>query len=98
MFFYLFTIIQWYVIYQKNAVDPVQSLYLDTCLTGMGAVWRDRVYATHIQNLGGLNLKIVHLEMLNIVIALKTRGKYWCHSTISMYYDNLRVVFFCQDR
>ena len=60
----------------------------------MGAVWRDRVYATHIQNLGGLNLKIVHLEMLNIVIALRTWGKYWCHSTISMYYDNLGVVFF----
>ena len=59
---------------RKNAVDPNLALYLDACLTGMGAVWRDRVYATPIQNLGGFNLKIVHLEMLNIVVALRTWG------------------------
>ena len=59
----------------------------------MGVVWRKWVYATPIQNLGGLNLKIVHLEMLDVVIALRTWGKFWCHSTISMFCDNFRVVF-----
>ena len=77
---------------KKNVVDPNQTLYLDACLTGMGAVWRDRVYATSIQNLGGLNLQIVHLEMLNIVLALRTWGSYWCHSAISIHCDNFGVV------
>ena len=57
---------------KKHQVDQKQSLYLDASLTHMGAVWRDRVYATPLQNCGDLNLKIVHLEMLNIVIALRT--------------------------
>ena len=56
----------------KHRLDTGQSLYLDACLTGMGAVWRNRVYATPIHNCGDLNLKIIHLEMLNIIIALKT--------------------------
>ena len=77
----------------KKNTDPVQSLYLDVCLTSMGAVWRDCVYATPIQNLGGLNLKVVHLEMLNIVIASRTWDSLWCRWTITMHCDNLRVVF-----
>ena len=51
------------------------------------------MYATPIQNLGGLNLKIVHLEMLNIVIALRTCGSRWRHSAISIHCDTLGVVF-----
>ena len=76
---------------KNNAVDPVQSSYLDAYLTGMGGVWRDCVYASPIQNLGGLDLKIVHLEMLNIVIALKTRGRFWCNSTSTVHCDNFVV-------
>ena len=67
--------------------------FLDACLTGMGGVLWDRVYATPIHNLGGLQLKIVHLEMLNIVIALRTWGSFWCYSNITVYCDNLGVVF-----
>ena len=61
----------------KSRLDVGQSLYLDASLTGMGAVWRNRVYATPIHNCGDLNLKIVHLEMLNIIIALKIWGGKW---------------------
>ena len=64
------------------------SLYLDASLTGMGAVWRNRLYATPCHNRVDLNLKIIHLEMLNIVIALRT----WGHSAINIYSDNLGVV------
>ena len=53
---------------QKNIMDNGQSLFLDACLTGMGAVWRNRVYATTIHNCGDLDLKIVHLEVLNIAV------------------------------
>ena len=76
----------------KHRLDIGQSLYLDASLTGMGAVWRNRVYATPIHNCGDLNLKIVHLEMLNIIIALKTWGGKWRHSTIDIFCDNLGVV------
>ena len=76
----------------KEPIDNHQSLYLDACLTGMGAVWRDRVYATPIHNCGDLELKIIHLEMLNIVIALRTWGTWWSHSNIKIFCDNLGVV------
>ena len=35
----------------------------------------------------------MHLEMFNIVIALRTWGSYWCHSTNTVNCDNLGVVF-----
>ena len=76
----------------KHRLDEGQSLYLDANLTGMGAVWRNRVYATPIHNCGDLDLKIVHLEMLNIIIALKTWGVKWRHSAIDIFCDNLGVV------
>ena len=54
----------------KNPIDENQSLYLDACLTGIGAIWRDRVYATPVIQIPDFTLTIVHLEMLNIVVAL----------------------------
>ena len=76
----------------KHLVDVHQSLHLDASLTGMGAVWRDRVYATPIHNCADLDLKIIHLEMLNIVVALRTWGHLWRHSVIKIFCDNLGVV------
>ena len=58
----------------------------------MGAIWRNRVYFTPIHNCRDLNLKIIHLEMLNTVIALRTWGHCWHHSAISIFCDNLGVV------
>ena len=37
-------------------------------------------------------LKIVHLEMLTLVIALKLWASVWAHSTVKFYCDNLAVV------
>ena len=77
---------------RKHKVDAEQSLYLDASLTGMGAIWRYRVYATPIHNCADLDLKIIHLKMLNIVIALRTWGHWWRHSAITIFGDNLGVV------
>ena len=76
----------------KPSIDDSQSLFLDASLTGMGAVWRDRVYATHIHNCPDLKLTIVHFEMLNIVIALRIWGHLWQHGSISIRWDNLGLV------
>ena len=72
-------------------IDDSQSLHLDACLTGMGAVYQNRVYATPIHNCGDLKLTIVHLEMLNVVIALRVWA-YWRHKAIEVNCDNMGVV------
>ena len=56
------------------------SVHLDVCLTGVEAIWENRVYAAPAPSIPGFILKIVHLEMINIVIALRMWGKYWRHS------------------
>ena len=58
----------------------------------MGAVWQDRVYATPIVKIPDFSLTIVHLEMLNFVIVLYTWAKYWQHTRVVFYCDNLAVV------
>ena len=68
----------------RKPIDDAQSLHLDACLTGMGAMWRDRVYATAIVQIPNFILTIVHLEMLNIVIALHT----WQHTVVHVVETN----------
>ena len=58
----------------------------------MGAVWRNRVYATPIIQIPNFISTIVHLEMLNVVIALRTWAKYWQHTKVIIFCDNLAVV------
>ena len=77
---------------KKDPIDNSQELYLDACLTGMGAVWRNRVYTTPIYEIPGFELAITHLEMLNFVVALRIWGPFWKHSTIKIFYDNMSVV------
>ena len=77
---------------KKDPIDNSQELYLDACLTGMGAVWCNRVYATPIFEIPGFELTITHLEMLNFVIALKVWGRFFEHSAITIFCDNMSVV------
>ena len=52
----------------------------------------NRVYGTPIHNCGDFKLTIVHLEMINIIVALRVRGRLWQHGSISVRCDNLGVV------
>ena len=38
------------------------------------------------------DLKIVHLEMINLVVAFRLWGKFWMHSSIHIYCNNEAVV------
>ena len=76
----------------KPKVEGSNSLWLDACLTGIGAVWKNRVYAAPVPSIPGFALKIVHWEMLNIVIALRVWGKYWKHSSVVVNCDNEACV------
>ena len=50
--------------------QPDHTVYLDACLTGFGAAFANKIYALTIP-LGFKNYTIVHLEILNIVVAMK---------------------------
>ena len=78
--------------FRKPEVDESQTLFLDASLTGLGGVWRRRVFATPVRQIPGFELTIVHLEMLNVVIALRLWGSQWRHMRIHIFCDNYSVV------
>ena len=88
--------IDWFLKFlQYNGITCIKKapvlLYLDACLTAMGAVWQDMVYATPRCDIVGFKLNITHLKMLNLIIALKVWGHFWQHSSIIIYCDNMSV-------
>ena len=68
-----------------------QKLELDACLTGMGGVCGNYVYHLKIER-GYGNLNIVHLEMLNILVALRIFGPQWAKQKLLIKCDNDAVV------
>ena len=78
--------------FDKPRVEGSNSLCLDACLTGVGVVWKNRVYSAPVPSIPGFVLKIVHWEMLNIVIVLHVWGKYWKHSSVMVNCDNKACV------
>ena len=76
--------------FDQRQVDG--TIELDASLQGLGAVWGSQIYALSIP-LGYLNFQIVHLEMLNILVALRAWGSQWLHKRISIACDNEAVVF-----
>ena len=94
--------IQWFIkflptfngitFFNKKPIENQKTLHLDASLTGLGAIWNRRVYAATICHIPEFDLKIVHLEMWNIVLALKMWGHFWAHSSLTIYCDNHTVV------
>ena len=78
--------------FNKPQVRGGTPLYLDASLTGIGAIWADRVYSAPVPCIPGFALKIVHLEMWNIVIAFRVWGHLWKHSSIAVNCDNEACV------
>ena len=64
-------------IFRKPHIPESEALHLDACLSGMGAIWHNRV---------------VHLEMMNIIVALRLWGRLWQHSQVKIFCDNEAVV------
>ena len=55
-------------------------------------MWRNRVYATPVIEIPNFHLTIVHLEMLNVIIASRLWSIQWCHMRITIFCDNYSVV------
>ena len=67
------------------------TLELDACLTGLGGHWGQYVYHLPISR-GFANLDIVHLEMVNIVVALRLFARLWSGTRVLIRCDNDAVV------
>ena len=77
---------------RKFEIEQPHTLHVDASLTGLVGVWNQEVYSTPIFDIYDHELTIVHLEMLNLVTALKLWGQKWAHRTVRFYCDNLAVV------
>ena len=75
--------------YTHRKIDHVVEL--DTCLDGIGAVWKNYVYHLPIPT-HYLILTIVHLEMINILVAIKAFGPFWAQKKVLVKFDNQAVV------
>ena len=72
---------------------PVKcSIELDVSLRGLGARWGSRVYTLSLP-LGYLDMNIAHLEVLNILVALRVWHQSWANSNIAIACDNEAVFY-----
>ena len=77
---------------RRESIPHFDSLHLDTSLTGLWGTWNNRVYATPVLGIPGFQLRIVHLEMFNIVIALRLWAKFLACLYVKIFCDPLAVV------
>ena len=75
--------------YDRRPVNGI--VYLDASLTGLGACYNNLVYTLPIPP-GFNNYTIVHLEMLNVLVALKLWAHLWADKRVKLYCDNQAVV------
>ena len=81
-----------------KAVLPYQhQVELDACLTGCGAVAGSEYYAaTFPTEVVAQDHTIAHLELLNIVVAIKVWRHRWSGWTVQIFCDNLNSVYILQ--
>ena len=90
----------WFVTYlrQFNGIviyARVQSyihVYVDSSLTGAGGVCGVMVYAVKIPEMTYPNVTIVHLEMINVLVAVRLWAKNFQDARVQLHCDNAAVV------
>ena len=63
-------------LFKKPIITDLAPVYLDTCLSGIGGIWGNKVYTAPTPVVPGFDLKIVHLEMMNLVVAFRLWGRF----------------------
>ena len=69
------------------------QIEVDSCLTGCGGIHGDEYY--HVEfpvSITTQKRPICHLEMLNILVAVKLWSKNWNYKTVTVYCDNIAAV------
>ena len=78
----------------KQILPYQHQVELDACLTGCRAVAGDQFYATPFPaSVQEKEHSIAHLELLNIVVAVKMWRERWSGLSVQIYCDNLNSVF-----
>lgn len=72
---------------------PLFIVEVDSCLSGCGGISEGEFYHTRFPDfILQQDLAICHLEMLNVVIAVKLWHLYWRHSRVRIHCDNAAAV------
>ena len=80
------------VFFNRFDIPAVTNIYLDASLIGVGGVWNNKVYQWAIPKFVNMNISIVHLEMINLLVALRLWYSTLCNSKLILYCDNMAVV------
>ena len=82
------------VYFNKASKPPITNLYVDACLTGMGGALGSSVYALAVTSIPHLPspCTIVHLEMVNVFIALNIWRQALSGKSVVIHCDNMAVV------
>ena len=82
------------VYFNKVTKPPITNLYVDACLTGIDGCWGRHVYSlpTHTIPYLPAHCSIVHLEMINVFVALNLWKRELTGRTVVIYCDNMAVV------
>ena len=81
----------------KSDIPAQHSLELDACLTGCGAICHPEFYGRMFpESVKSQNHTIAHLELLNIVVAIKVWGEAWAGHRVRITCDNMNSVLALQ--
>ena len=84
-------------IVDKSSVVCQDRLELDACLTGCGAFAGDAFYAERFpEAVLDMGHTIAHLELLNIVVAVKVWGEKWRGHSLQIKTDNMNACLAVQ--
>ena len=82
------------VYFKKHLHTPITNVFVDASLTGVGGVWDEMVYAVPLARLQNLppRCSIVHLEMVNVFVALNLWKLRLAGKSLIIHCDNAAVV------
>ena len=82
---------------KKELVECQEVMELDACMSGCGAYIGEQYYSEEFpEEVVKQEHIIAHLELLNVVIAIKVWGEKWAGSRICVYCDNANACFAMQ--
>ena len=68
------------------------EVHVDASLTGLGAIWGYSFYSVHLPIFVKEQSRIVVLEMINILVAMRVGGVAWVDKRVKIWCDNKAVV------
>ena len=81
----------------KESIEFQGELELDACMSGCGAFNGTQYYAEQFPDrVRQAGHSIAHLELLNIVVAVKVWASHWRHRRVKIHCDNSNAVLAVQ--